>query len=222
MASAGTMVAKAEEIQDIVKRATGCEVTLAGYLPLYGRSIDYLVRDQVTSFSLAFVSVFLVVILILRSWRLTLAAIAPNLLPVGLILGVMGWSGIRLDMATVTIAAAVLGVIVDDTIHVLYRFRSALRSGLDIEDALRDVARTSGLAVVSTSLILCVGFGVLAACGVRSVSSVGSLIGLGVVSALLTDLILLPAIIAQIYSSAPERRNSRLTRRAGAEMALTA
>jgi predicted RND superfamily exporter protein len=143
--------------------------------------------------------VFFVVSLVLRSWRFTLAAIPPNLLPVAVVLGAMGLSGIRLDIATVTIAAVVLGIVVDDTVHILYRLRRELQAGRPVEEAMRRVARASGTAVVSSSIVFCAGFLVVAMAGAYSIANVGLLTATAVAAALVTDLVMLPAIVSYLF-----------------------
>ena len=209
MASAKDIMTVAKRAQEKAQRAITNigEVVLTGYMPLYGQIIVHVVNDQVRSFSLAFLVVFLLVALVLRSWRFTLVAIPSNLLPVALVLGLMGFSGIRLDIATVTIAAMVLGIIVDDSVHILYRLRRALKDGHSFEEAMRLVARVSGVAIVSTSFVFCAGFAIIAFASVRSVAYVGLLTAIAVVAALITDLLLLPAI-ASFLIERPRRQNT--------------
>ncbi len=180
--------------------ADQAEVSLSGYLPLYSQMIEHVVGDQVKSFGLAFVMVFLVVSLVLRSWRFALVAIPPNLLPVAMLLGVMGFAGIELDIATVTVAAVMLGVIVDDTVHILHRLRRELTSNATLEDAMRSVARASGVAVVSTSFVFCSGFLVISLAGSDAVGNSGLLMAVAVFAALVTDLVLLPAFISLFFA----------------------
>lgn len=196
--SARQFVRTAERARHLAQKATGpgVEVSLSGYLPLYSSLIQRVVADQVTSFALAFLLVFVVIALVLRSGRLALLAIPPNLLPVAIVLGVMGYSGIRLDVATVTVAAVVLGVIVDDTVHLLHRLRRELGAGADLESAMRRIARASGLAVVSTSLVFTAGFLVISQAASDAVGHCGLLIAVATASALVTDLVLLPAFVA--------------------------
>jgi predicted RND superfamily exporter protein len=207
MASVRTFVGVAERAQLAAERAagSGAEIAVSGYVPLYGQMIAHIVDNQVQSFALSLLSIFGVVWIILRSWRLTLAAVPPNLVPIAVTAGVMGLVGIRLDIATVTIAAVVLGIIVDDTVYVLYRFRRELAQGSSFEDAVREVARASGVAVVSTSIIFCVGFLVVAFAGASSISSVGLLTAVAIAAALLGDLLLLPALASFLL----EGRRSR-------------
>lgn len=201
MASAAGFREVAERAQVQIEGAMGqlAQVNLSGYLPLYSQMIAHILDDQISSFALAFAVVFVLVAWVLRSWRLTLAAVAPNLLPVTMVLGVMGGAGIRLDVATVTIAAAILGIVVDDTVHILYRLRRALPVADSLEEAMSAVARESGVAVVTTSFIFCAGFSVVALASVRSVALVGLLTTVGVASALVTDVLLLPVIVSLLF-----------------------
>jgi predicted RND superfamily exporter protein len=200
MASVRTLVAIAARAERAAQSAAGdrAEVAVSGYVPLYGQMIAHIVDNQVKSFALSLLTVFAVVWIILRSLRLTLAAIPPNLVPIVITAGFMGLVGIRLDIVTVTIAAVVLGIIVDDTVYVLYRLRRELREGKPIEAAVRDVARASGVAVVSTSIIFCVGFAVVALAGASSIANVGLLTAVAIAAALLGDMLLLPALASII------------------------
>jgi len=200
MASARTMDDLAGRAQSLVQQAMSdrAVVEVSGYLPLYSQIVQQLLQDQLSSFALAFVVVFLLVGMVLRSWRFTLLAIPPNLMPVAMVLGAMGFWGIRLDVATVTIAAAVLGIVVDDTVHILYRLKRAISEGLSLEAAFRAIARSSGVAVVSTSFIFCAGFGVIALAQVKSVAYVGLLTAVAVVVALVMDLMLVPALASYV------------------------
>ena len=200
--SVRSFIEVAERARAAAQAAAGdrVEVSLSGYMPLYTQMIEHVVGDQVRSFSLAFLMVFLVISLVLRSWRFALVAIPPNLLPVAILLGVMGFAGIQLDIATVTVAAVVLGVIVDDTVHMLHRLRRELNTGADLDTAMRAVARASGLAVVSTSLVFVAGFLVISLAASAAVGKSGLLIAIAVMSALVTDLLLLPAFIAFLFA----------------------
>jgi hypothetical protein len=206
MASVRTLVDVATRAQRAAQKAAGdhAKVEVSGYVPLYGQMIANIVDNQVKSFGLSLLTVFAVVWIILRSLRLTLAAIPPNLVPIALTAGFMGMVGIRLDIATVTIAAVVLGIIVDDTVYMLYRLRLEMRGGKSLEDALREVARASGVAVVSTSIVFCVGFGVVAFAGSSSISNVGLLTAVAIATALFGDMLLLPALASFIHG--PRRR----------------
>jgi predicted RND superfamily exporter protein len=173
----------------------GVSLRAAGYLPLYLRITDYVVVGTAWGLGLALLVVFALLALALRSVALTAAAVAVNLLPVLLVFGTMGWAGIPLDIATATIGAIVLGIAVDDSIHLLVRFRAERRRGRGPRRAMTRALRGAGRAVVLSSLVLGAGFGVLALCGSPSIAYFGVMGGLAIAGALLADLLLLPALL---------------------------
>jgi predicted RND superfamily exporter protein len=176
----------------------GVEVVPSGYLPLYVTMMDYVVRSQVDSFATAFVLVFGLLALLFRSARMTLLAVPGNLFPLFVTLGLMGLLEIRLDVATVTIAAIVLGLVVDSTIHFLFRFRESLRRTGDHEAAIEETMRTSGVAMTTTSLALVLGFAVLGLAQTKSVAFFGLLTAAAMGSAWFGDALLLPALLVTL------------------------
>ncbi|HEU0015280.1 MAG TPA: efflux RND transporter permease subunit [Longimicrobium sp.] len=175
--------------------AAGGSLRPAGYLPLYLRIVDYVVSGTVWGLAISTLIVFAMVGLLLRSWRLTLAAVPTNLFPVALVFGIMGWTGIPLDIATATIGAIVLGIAVDDTIHFLFRYRAERQAGTPRQEAVARTYRETGRAVVYASLVLAIGFAVLATSSSRSIAYFGIVSSLAILGAMLADLLLLPAIL---------------------------
>lgn len=170
-------------------------VTAAGYLPLYVRIIDYTVSSALYGLVIAFGAVFLVIGLLLRSGRLLLIAIPPNLFAIAAVFGFMGWAGIPLDIATATVGAIVLGIAVDDTIHYLHRYEELRRRGE--ADPVRGALREAGPAMVLTSAVLALGLAVLMGAGSLSVVYFGMTATIAVTAALAGDLLLLPALLAR-------------------------
>jgi predicted RND superfamily exporter protein len=173
----------------------GATITPGGYLPLYVRIMEEVVASQVSSFALAFLVIFVMLALLFRSLRLSALAIPANLVPVVIILGIMGLVGIRLDVATVTVSAIMLGLIVDDTTQFLYRFRYELGRCGDHRQAVEAAIHGVGRALLSTTVVLSLGFLVLGLAQIRSVSWFGVLMSLAMVCALVGDLLMLPAMI---------------------------
>lgn len=195
MLSARRIEAAIERLEGMADLPDGVRIVPAGYLPLYVTMMDYIVRSQVTSFASAFVLVFGLLAAMLRSARLALIAIPSNIVPLFVTLGLMGITGVRLDVATVTIAAIVLGLVVDDTTHFLYRFREGLHETGDVEEAIRRTMRTAGVALATTTLVLVLGFSVLGLAQVKSVALFGVLSAVAMASALVADLLMLPALL---------------------------
>ncbi len=198
MMSAKDFGAVIERLEAQADFPDGMTIVPSGYIPLYVTMMDYIVASQITSFAAAFVAIFTLLALLFRSFRMALFSMPGNLLPIFVTLGVMGIAGIRLDVATVTIAALILGLVVDDTTHFLYRFREALHECGDHEAAVRTTLRTSGVAMTTTTLVLVLGFMILGMATVKSVAFFGLLAAVGLATALLGDLMVLPALLVTL------------------------
>ena len=112
-----------------------------------------------------------------------------------MIFGLMGWCGIALSTATTMIASVALGLIVDDTIHLLYRYRHEKLAGKTISQALEQAVRHTGRALIFTTIILTLGFWVGLVGSFKPTLSFSFLTGLTMVFALLADLFVVPAIL---------------------------
>jgi len=197
MQSANDVARTMQRLMEAAHMPAGVSVQPAGYLPLYVRMIDYVVESQIRGFAFAFLTVFGIIALAFRSARIALLALPSNLLPLLLIAGAMGAAGIRLDAATVTIATVVLGLVVDDTVHFLHRLREALREARDPQDAVRAAVASAGHAILTTALVMTLGFAVFALSEIRSLLYFGLLIALALASSVLVDLLLIPALVAR-------------------------
>lgn len=177
------------------------KVEPAGYLPLYIKIMEYITFTQITSFSMAFIIIFLIVGFYASSFRLAIFAILTNLFPLGVTLGMMGILGIRLDIATVTISAIAIGVVVDDTIHFLYKFKyEKFKEKKELKNAIIATIKETGQSIISTSVILILGFTVLTFSQVKSIQYFGILSCIVIFSALLADLFILPLLLLLFYN----------------------
>jgi predicted RND superfamily exporter protein len=163
----------------------------AGYASLYTRIVERLVSSQITGFSAALVLILLAIAVATRSRERTLLAIPANLIPVGITLGLMGWLGIPLDVATATIATVIIGLIVDDTVHVL---RPAAQADTSTVAAIEESVKRAGSSLLMTSVVLCGGFLIMGFAGIRSIAWFGLLTSFAMASAILTDLTLMSAL----------------------------
>jgi len=173
-------------------------IEASGYLPLYTRIIDHVMTSQIRSFALALGIIFLVLLVGLGSIRLAAIGILANLFPVMVMFAVMGFADIDLDIATAGIAAIVIGVAVDDTVHFLWAWREAEGRGMDWEEALDYSYDRAGRPAVITSILLVAGFAVLMAGASATVFYFGLLTTVAAVAALLGDLVLLPLLLKPV------------------------
>ena len=168
---------------------------LTGEAVLLARMKDYVLETQVESFLLALGVVSLLLLVLAGGWRLGALALLPNLLPVLGVLGLMGWAGIALEVSNALLATLAIGIVVDDTIHVLHRYRAAARRTGEVSAALGETLETSGRAVLSTTLVLVLTFGVYLGSALGNVREFGLLASATFLLALAGDLVLLPALL---------------------------
>ena len=176
----------------------GLSVKATGTVVLVEAMLKKLTLSQIKSLALALVLITLLMVALLRSWKLGLLSLIPNGLPILLMFAVMGLFGIPLDAATSTVAGMALGIAVDDTIHFLTRFRRELNTSGDYRRALVQTSRTVGQAIAFTSVILLAGFSVLLLGTFKGTIYFGLLIGLTMLFALVGDLVLLPVLLLRL------------------------
>jgi len=180
-------------------------VVVTGQYPLLLATQRRLLTTLGSSLALTVAAVAAVFVLLLRDLGAAARAMLPNLLPVVGVLGLMGWTGIPLDIATVMVAAVVLGIAVDDTLHTLGVFR-VRQAGSTLEEAVVATLRDTGPAYLLTGAILVAGFGVTALSSFAPTSRFGLLAAVAMVLAVVADLLLLPALLAGGRFSARPRR----------------
>lgn len=175
------------------RRILGPDYTLVptGALWHVVRDSDRLVVEQTRSFAGAVVLVVLAIGLLLRSVSFTVLAMIPNVMPILWTGGVMGYAGIELSVGTAMIASATLGLVVDDTIHYLWRYRSVYAG--DAVAAIRDTTRAVGAPVTVASTSLVCGFLVGAFGSFQPTIHFSVLASLTMITGALCDLLVLPA-----------------------------
>jgi uncharacterized protein len=176
-------------------KGTGITPTTTGSGRLFSTLDHYLVESQISSFSTAFVTVFAVIFIVFRSARFGLLTIAPNVLPVVAVLGVMGFLGISMNIATVMVASVALGVVDDDTIHFINRYRREVGAGATTDRAIEIATVHEGRASLTTAVINSLGFGVLLLSEYKPTAWFGGLLGLTMAVAFLAEVFILPATI---------------------------
>ena len=173
----------------------GWRASLTGPLAVVRDMIDEIQHTQLASFASAGAVVLLLAGLFLRSFSAALLATVPTLLPVVVTLGAMGWRGTPLDVGSAMVAAIVIGVAVDDALHLLARYQRARRAGVPAALAMHEAARHVGRAVVTTSGALALGFAALSISSWQTISSFGLLSAVAILGALVAVLLVLPALV---------------------------
>jgi predicted RND superfamily exporter protein len=173
--------------------APGGEVT--GVFVLLAKLVDRMLSDQWLTFLIAAAGVFVLLAVAFRSPLLSAVALVPNLLPIFVVLGLLGWAGIRINMGTAMIAAVSMGLSVDSSIHYIAAFRRRLTDGHAFEAALETAHQTAGRAMVFSTLALVVGFLALTSSGFIPTVSFGALSCLTLAGGLVGNLVILPVLL---------------------------
>ncbi len=174
-------------------------VNITGKTFLVNKLVKGIVDSQVKSLSTAFVVIFMVLLFVFRSFKLGCISIIPNALPIVMNLGIMGLFGIPLNTATAIISAVALGIAVDDTIHFLTEYQQQRSSGVCSSEAIRLSINEKFAPILSTSLILMFGFGILIFSSFIPTVQFGLLCALIMLFAIVSDLVILPAVIMIQY-----------------------
>jgi len=152
-------------------------------------------ESQLRSLFVALVIVFLMMYLVCRSVPLTLFAMIPNVLPIVMIYGIMGWFGIALDIVTLMVGSIVMGIAVDDTVHFIIWFRRNMARETSIESALLRSFKDVGKPIVITTIVLFLGFIIFIFGTMVPTRFFGVLVAFSILFALLGDFFILPAVI---------------------------
>lgn len=186
------------EVQARLQRefaGTGASATITGFVKLMGDMEHYLVRSQIDSMLLAFAVITLMMFILLRSLRLGLLAMIPNLVPIFLGLGFMTLIGVGLDPGTVMIGSIALGLVVDDTVHFMVQLKRRARAGDSMSEAIAGTLQRAGRPIILTSVILMAGFLVATLGSFNPNVNFGFISAVVILLALLSDLVILPAAL---------------------------
>jgi hypothetical protein len=174
------------------------QITLSGMLVLYNNVMQSLFRSQIVTLLVVFGAIMVMFGTLYRSLRMALIGPIPTLVAASLVLGVMGWIGLPLDIMTMTIAAIVIGIGVDDTIHYVDRYQVEIAGGADGAHAAKTAHREVGKAMVYTTVIITLGFSILTLSNFMPTIYFGLLTGLAMIVALVSNLALLPVLLERL------------------------
>ena len=197
MLSARQLTAKMDTLMRISDATLGrvATVTPAGYQPMYAGIVNYVTESQVSSLLVSFVLIFGLVWLFIRDAKLAALTVIPNLFPVVVMLGVMGWFGIWLDTATASIGAIVLSFCVDDSVHFIYAYQQNRCAGNGPAQARLATVTHVGPAIVLTAIILFSGYILMIFGSLVTVQLWGLLTAVSIVGALYGELIIFPLVL---------------------------
>jgi predicted RND superfamily exporter protein len=180
------------------------QIHLSGMLVLYNNMLQSLFRSQILTLGVVILALMGMFVILFKSLKIACVAIFPNLLSIGVVLGVMGWLNIPLDMMTITIASISVGIAVDDTIHYIHRFKSEMAMEPNYVGAMYRCHGSIGHAMYYTSVTIIIGFSILVLSNFIPSIYFGLLTGLAMFIALIASLTLLPQLLILFKPFGPE------------------
>ncbi len=184
---------------------------LTGGVDLFVRSIWGLMRSMTSSYLLAGIVISLLLMLLTGSLRLGLIGMIPNFLPILIVLGIMGFTGIPISLFSVLLGGIALGLAVDDTVHFLHNFRRNFERTRNVLASVTETIDTIGRALFFTTLSLSIGFLAFLTSDLSALRAFGLLTGVTMIIALLSDLTVTPALVALLYRSQEQHVSGSVT-----------
>ncbi len=178
-----------------ILQGTGVQVEVTGDGILASAGVDQLITDLLKSTGLVFAVILGTMFVLLRDMRLALIAAIPNLVPLVFIVATLGLMDAELQTSNIVSFTVAIGLAVDDTIHFIVRYQEERKHGLARGPAISRTYQGAGHAIVITSVLLVLGFGVMGFSDLTSTKFFGILAAVTMVAAVLGDLFLLPAML---------------------------
>ena len=177
------------------------KITSTGIMALFGRILYAAIHSAAQSYTLAFVVITLMMVFLVGNLRLGIICMFPNLAPIIMILGFMGWVGLEFNMFTMLIGSIAIGIAVDDTIHFVYNFRRYFIQEEDPVAAVHYTLQTTGQAMLTTTIVLALGFFIFMFASMQNLFDFGLLTGITLILALAADFFLAPALLTLLTQS---------------------
>ena len=172
---------------------------VTGTTKIFLRSNEFLVNNLASSLIWALVLNAVLMALLFRNIKMVVISFLPNIVPLVVTAGIMGFIGLDLKPSTALIFSISFGITVDNTIHYLARYRYARRTGDNIRTAITNSFKDTGLSMIYTSIILFFGFVIFTGSSFGSTVALGLLTSITLVFALFANLLILPALIVTFY-----------------------
>ncbi|MFT5216827.1 MAG: putative RND superfamily exporter protein [Glaciecola sp.] len=178
------------------------KVTLTGKAYLFQKGTYFLVNNLILSLSLAIVLISLFMAYMFRSFRMIIVSLIPNLLPLLITAGLMGYLGVPIKPSTILVFSIAFGISVDDTIHFLAKYRQELlANNWKIRKSVYAALRETGVSMFYTSIVLFFGFSVFIISNFGGTVALGALVSVTLLFAMLANLLLLPSLLLSLERS---------------------
>ncbi|WP_300435687.1 efflux RND transporter permease subunit [Christiangramia sp.] len=182
-------------------------VSLTGKALLFQKGTNYLVRNLIISLGLAILLIAILMAWMFRSFKMILISLVPNLLPLLVTAGVMGFLGVPIKPSTILVFSIAFGISVDDTIHFLAKYRQELKANSwKIKRSVYAALRETGVSMFYTSIVLFFGFSVFMISSFGGTVALGGLVSATLLFAMLANLLLLPSLLLSLEKSIANKK----------------
>ena len=175
------------------------DVKLTGSSVTFLEGSSFIINGLKESVIWAFLLITLCMLYLFRSWRILFCSLIPNIIPLIITGGVMGWAGVPLKPSTVLVFSVALGIAIDITIRFLVNYKQQSKNGTDHEESVVETIHSTGVSIIYTSIVLIAGFVIFCFSGFGGTKALGWLTSLTLVTATIANLVLLPALIIGLY-----------------------
>ena len=177
-------------------------ISLTGKALLFQKGTNYLVRNLIISLGLAIFLIAILMAWMFRSFRMIIISLVPNLLPLLVTAGLMGFLGVPIKPSTILVFSIAFGISVDDTIHFLAKYRQELKANdWKIKRSVYAALRETGVSMFYTSIVLFFGFSVFMISSFGGTVALGGLVSATLLFAMLANLLLLPSLLLSLERS---------------------
>ncbi len=192
-----------EKVSAMLKKNIGSDVSihLTGMMSLLGSTIHETIETMKVSYIVAFAIISVLMVIMLGSVKYGAVSMIPNLAPILFTLGGLGFIGHPLDLFLMLIGAIAIGLAVDDTIHFMHNFRRYYSLSGDVHEAVRETLHTTGRAMLTTTIVLSLGFFIFMFSTMSNIFFFGLMSGITIIMALVADFFLAPSLMALITPS---------------------
>jgi predicted RND superfamily exporter protein len=180
------------------KHFQDCRLTFTGMISLLARTIGNTITSLAKSYAIAMLIITVLMILLIGRLRIGLLSMVPNLAPILLMMGIIGFFHFPMDMFTMMVASIAIGLAVDDTIHFMHNFRRYFEACGDPNEAVFKTLHTTGRAMLVTTTVLSLGFFSYMFASLNNIIRFGFLTGITLIAALLADYFLAPALMVLV------------------------
>ena len=191
---------KAEHKEDSLWGKRKFDVELTGGSVTFLEGSRFIINGLKESIIWAFALITLCMLYLFRSFRILLCSLIPNLIPLVITAGIMGWVGVPLKPSTVLIFSVALGIAIDITIRFLVNYKQQLKgNNSNVRQTVVETIHTTGLSIIYTSIVLIAGFVIFCFSGFGGTQALGWLTSITLITATIANLILLPALLLSLF-----------------------